>query len=101
MWKFKETATHRKFLALLTSLMSEILQMEIHLVEAGGSTDRETVVENLPATDFQGVTGKITFDEEGNCPKQQFFLEIKDGDYHEIPGVLLSQADWEAEKGFE
>ena len=32
MWQFKETDTHRKFLALLTSLMSEILQIEIYLV---------------------------------------------------------------------
>ncbi|MDY3249107.1 MAG: ABC transporter substrate-binding protein [Candidatus Choladocola sp.] len=73
----------------------------LYAMEAGGATDRETVVENLPATDFEGVTGKITFDEEGNCPKQQVLLEIKDGQYQEIPGVLLSQTDWEATKGIE
>lgn len=71
----------------------------LYAMEAGGSTDRETVVENLPATDFDGVTGKITFDEEGNCLKQQVLLEIKDGQYQEIPDVLLSQTDWEASKG--
>ncbi len=73
----------------------------LYAMEAGGGTDRETVIENLPATDFQGVTGKITFDEEGNCLKQQVLLEIKDGDYYEIPDVLLSQTDWEASKGIE
>ena len=71
----------------------------LYAMEAGGSTDRETVVENLPATDFDGVTGKITFDEEGNCLKQQVLLEIKDGQYQEIPDVLLTQTDWEASKG--
>lgn len=73
----------------------------LNAMEAGGDTDRETVIENLPATDFQGVTGKITFDEEGNCLKQQVLLEIKDGDYHEVPNVLMSQTDWEASKGIE
>ena len=54
-------------------------------------------MKNLPNTDFQGVTGKITFDEEGNCLKEQVLLEIEDGKYVEIPDVLKSQADWEAE----
>lgn len=66
-------------------------------IEAGNSAERADIVKNLAATDFQGVTGKITFDEEGNCPKQQVLLEIKDGKYVEIPGILKSQADWEAE----
>lgn len=66
-------------------------------IEAGNSAERADIVKNLAATDFQGVTGKITFDEEGNCPKQQVLLEIQDGKYVEIPGILKSQADWEAE----
>lgn len=57
-------------------------------------------MKNLADTDFKGVTGKITFDEEGNCPKEQVLLEIKNGAYTEIPGVLKSQADWEESKGF-
>lgn len=69
----------------------------LYAIEAGNSAERADIVKNLAATDFQGVTGKITFDEEGNCPKQQVLLEIKDGKYVEIPGVLKSQADWEAE----
>lgn len=72
----------------------------LYAIEKGNSAERADIVANLPATDFQGVTGKITFDAEGNCPKEQFFLEIKNGEYVEIPGVLKSQSDWEASRGF-
>lgn len=68
-------------------------------IEKGNSAERADIVANLTSTDFQGVTGKITFDEEGNCPKQQVLLEIKSGEYVEIPGVLKSQTDWESGKG--
>ena len=69
----------------------------LYAIEAGNSAERADIVKNLPNTDFQGVTGKITFDEEGNCLKEQVLLEIEDGKYVEIPDVLKSQADWEAE----
>lgn len=69
----------------------------LYAIEAGNSAERADIVKNLLNTDFQGVTGKIVFDEEGNCIKEQVLLEIKDGAYVEIPGVLKSQADWEAE----
>ena len=72
----------------------------LYAIENGGSDDRADIAANLAATEFQGVTGKITFDEEGNCPKEQVLLEIKDGRYSEIPGVLMSQSDWESSKGF-
>ena len=71
----------------------------LNAIEKGGSADRASIVKNLADTDFQGVTGKITFDAEGNCPKQQVLLEITDGSYHEISGVLLSQTDYEAKLG--
>ncbi len=71
----------------------------LYAIEKGESADRADIVENLASTDFQGITGKIAFDEEGNCPKEQVLLEIENGEYHEIPGVLKSQSDWEASKG--
>lgn len=71
----------------------------LYAIEKGNSAERADIVKNLAETDFQGVTGKITFDEEGNCPKQQVLLEIKDGDYVEIPNALLSQTDYEASLG--
>ena len=73
----------------------------LYAIEKGNSADRADIVKNLADTDFQGVTGKIVFDAEGNCPKEQVLLEIKDGEYHEVPGVLMNQADWEASKGIE
>lgn len=71
----------------------------LYAIEKGGSAERADIVKNLASSDFQGVTGKITFDAEGNCPKQQVLLEITDGAYHEIAGVLLSQTDYEAKLG--
>ncbi len=73
----------------------------LYAIEKGNSADRADIVKNLADTDFQGVTGKIVFDAEGNCPKEQVLLEIEDGEYHEVPGVLMNQADWEASKGIE
>lgn len=71
----------------------------LYAIEKGGSAERADIVKNLQDTNFQGVTGKIIFDGEGNCPKEQVLLEIKSGEYAEIPGVLKSQTDWEAGKG--
>ena len=70
----------------------------LYAIEKGESAAREDIVKNLADTDFEGITGKITFDEEGNCPKEQVLLEIKDGEYHEVPDVLMNQSDWEASK---
>ena len=71
----------------------------LYAIENGQSADRADIVTNLASTDFQGITGRITFDEEADCPKQQVLLEISNGEYHEIPDVLMSQTDWEASKG--
>lgn len=73
----------------------------LYAIENGDSAERASVVKNLAESGFQGVTGKITFDDEGNCPKEQVLLEIKGGEYVEIPGVLKSQTDWEKSKGIE
>lgn len=73
----------------------------LYAIEKGNSADRASIVKNLAASDFQGVTGKITFDAEGNCPKEQVLLEIRGGEYVEIPGVLKSQTDWEKSKGIQ
>ncbi len=71
----------------------------LYAIEAGNSADRADVAANLPKTDFQGVTGKITFDEDGNVPKEQTLLIVENGAYKEVPGALLSQTDYEAKIG--
>lgn len=73
----------------------------LYAIEAGNSAERADILANLPATDFQGVTGKITFDEEGNCPKQQVLLKVEGGKYVEIPNVLKSRTDYEKELGIQ
>lgn len=70
-----------------------------YAIEATGSADRDAIVAELPNTNFDGITGKITFDEEGNCPKEQVLLKIENGDYYEIPDVLMNETDYDAEMG--
>ncbi len=49
--------------------------------EKAGSTDADAVIAALAATDYEGVTGHITFDENGDSVKDISVIEIKDGQY--------------------
>lgn len=50
-------------------------------IEAAGSTDKEAIVEAMKAINFEGVTGKLTFDENNNPIKSVTMMSIKDGAY--------------------
>ena len=49
-------------------------------VEIGPDSYQE-VIDALQATDLEGVTGHIIFDEDGNPVKDLTIIEIKDGAY--------------------
>lgn len=65
-------------------------------IEEGQSASRADIVENLYKVTFDGCSGNVYFDEQGDCPKTQVLLEIVDGKYTEIPDVMMSRPDWEA-----
>lgn len=48
-------------------------------VESAGSTDSAAVVEALKATSYDGVTGHIEFDADGNPVKSISIIQVKDG----------------------
>ena len=48
-------------------------------IEAAGSTDYAAVVDAMKATDIQGVTGNITFDDHNDPIKSAFIMTYVDG----------------------
>lgn len=50
-------------------------------IEAAGSTDNQAVVDALKGIDYNGVTGHITFDENGDPVKSVTILQINNGSY--------------------
>ena len=51
-------------------------------VKIDGESSYEAIIEALRATDVDGVTGHITFDENNNPIKTLSIIQIKDGAYH-------------------
>jgi len=47
----------------------------------GGELTRETMIEALRATNYEGVTGTVTFDENGDWVRDYLTLQVKDGIY--------------------
>lgn len=50
-------------------------------IERAGSTEWEEINKALADTNYEGVTGKLTFDEDGNPIKAITVMTIKDGKY--------------------
>ncbi len=65
-------------------------------IEAGQSDARADIVSNLYTVTFDGAAGKTQFDETGDCPKEQVCLQIVDGAWTEVPGVIMPVTEWEA-----
>lgn len=50
-------------------------------IEAAGSTDADAMIEALSSTDLDGVTGHVTFDDNGDPIKSISIIQIKDGQH--------------------
>lgn len=50
-------------------------------IEKAGSTDKEAVQKALKGIEFEGVTGKLTYDENNNPIKGITLVKIKNGEY--------------------
>ena len=57
-------------------------------VKIDGESSYEAIIEALRATEVDGVTGHITFDENNNPIKTLSIIQIKDGAYHDPEGLL-------------
>ncbi len=63
----------------------------IDAIERAGATDGESIKEALKATDgYEGVTGKITFDEVGDAQKDMAVIKtVKDGKFVFVEAVTV------------
>lgn len=62
-------------------------QVMVAAIKAAGSTDSAAIVEALKNSSVEGLTGKITFDEDGNPIKVAHILTIKDGQYEFVKNI--------------
>lgn len=53
----------------------------LNAIEKSGSTDSKAIVEAISNTQYEGVTGNIKFDENGDPIKSVSIIQIKDGQY--------------------
>ena len=53
----------------------------IKAIEAAGSTDADAIIKALEATNYEGITGTIKFNEQHNPSKDLIVKTIKDGQY--------------------
>ena len=50
-------------------------------IEKAGTTDKEDLVKAIKASDMDGITGHLTFDEKNNPIKAVTIIKVKDGKY--------------------
>lgn len=50
-------------------------------IEKAGTTDKEAVVKAIKASDIDGITGHLTFDDKNNPVKAVTIIKVKDGKY--------------------
>ncbi|MDI9497890.1 MAG: ABC transporter substrate-binding protein [Bacillota bacterium] len=60
-------------------------------IERAGSTDKDAIVAALNQTDYEGVTGHITFDENGDPLKPISIIEVVDGAYKLITKIDIER----------
>lgn len=65
-----------------------------YAVEKAGSADRTAIRDALHEIEFEGLTGAMKYNESGECLKQQTLVGVKNGEWVEYPGVLLSATDY-------
>lgn len=53
----------------------------MNAIEIAGSTDRQAIIDAIKNTTYEGVTGNITFDENGDPIKGVSILKIENGQY--------------------
>ena len=54
----------------------------LNAIETAGSTDSKAIIEALKNTEYNGATGKIIFDENGDPIKEVSIIKIENGEYN-------------------
>lgn len=61
-----------------------------YAIEKAGSSDRDAIRDALHEIEFEGLTGAMSYNEIGECLKQQTLVGVENGQWVEYPGILLS-----------
>ena len=78
--RFNETPDH--FSALAYDQMYVIADAAARSMEEyDGEVDRESMIEALRGTEYDGVTGHVNFDDNGDWVRDYLTLTVKDGEY--------------------
>lgn len=74
----------------VTALGYDAYMAAVKAIEAAGTTDGPAVKDALMALTFEGVTGKISFDENGDAVKNQAIIKtVEDGAFKYVATVIL------------
>ena len=57
------------------------MMIMIESIEAAGSTDSQAIIDAMQAIEYTGLTGTITFDENGTPDKAATITTIENGEY--------------------
>lgn len=76
---YKET--YKEDPSAFSALSYDAVYMLKDAMEAAGSTDKEAVTKALREISFDGVTGKLTFDENNNPVKAVTIMKVTNGEY--------------------
>lgn len=64
-------------------------KMIFEAITRAGSSDRQAIRDELYNTNYQGCSGHITFDANGDAQKTQTLFVVKDGKFQSIPDGLM------------
>ncbi len=64
-----------------SALGYDAVKLLVQAIEKAGSTDKQAIVDAMQAIQFDGVTGKLTFDQNGDPIKSVSIIKIVDGVY--------------------
>ena len=67
----------------------ENVNMLAQAVERAGSADRTAIKDALYQTDYDAITGHITFNEIGDAQKNLLVFEVKDGKFTELTDMKI------------
>ncbi len=76
---YKETYNEEP--SAFAALAYDAAYIMANAIDAAGSTDKQAIVDAIAATDYEGITGHMTFDENGDPVKTISIIQMKDGAY--------------------
>ncbi|MDF2613880.1 MAG: livK3 [Clostridia bacterium] len=89
--EYKKEYPNRESVAAVSALGYDAYILTLKAIETAGSADPQKIRDAIAATkDFQGVTGKITINEQGDADKNTAVIKtVKDGKFTYLDTVVI------------